>query len=138
VSAIYLETSALLRWLLGESESARVRGTLNDASAVVTSSLTYVETERALRRAQSEGSLAEADAQRLRGLLARARTGWFAMALTQSVLERAGRVFPVEPVRTLDALHLATALEFTQAHADLRVLTFDKRIADNAESLGIG
>ncbi len=57
--------------------------------------------------------------------------------LTPVVLARAVEPFPVT-VRTLDALHLATALVFLQAFPDLRILTYDQRIAANAEMLGIG
>jgi hypothetical protein len=59
------------------------------------------------------------------------------MTVSDEVLRRAGRTFPVEPVRTLDAIHLATALEFTAVYPDLRVLSYDRRIRGNAEALGI-
>ena len=59
------------------------------------------------------------------------------MAVTSDVLARAGRAFPVEPVRTLDAIHLATALEFVATYPDLRILSFDERVRSNAEALGI-
>jgi hypothetical protein len=41
-------------------------------------------------------------------------------------------------VRTLDALHLATALLFMQAFPDLQMLTIDQRIYVNSQALGIG
>ena len=40
--------------------------------------------------------------------------------------------------RTLDAIHLATALAFTEAFPELGVVSLDRRILDNAESLGLG
>ena len=43
----------------------------------------------------------------------------------------------VEPVRSLDAIHLATALEFTKVVATLGVLSFDTRITDNLDPLGL-
>jgi hypothetical protein len=59
------------------------------------------------------------------------------MSLTADVLTRAGQAFPIEPVRTLDAIHLATALAFAEALPDLRMLTLDRRILDNAAALGL-
>lgn len=138
MTALYLETSAVLTWLLGEGRADRVREAVDGADAVVTSSLMSVETERALVRAESDGLLRSGDGQRLRGALQRARAGWMRMGVSEEVLARASRPFPVEPVRTLDAIHLATALIFTRAFPDLRVLGFDQRILDNAEALGIG
>ncbi len=47
-------------------------------------------------------------------------------------------VFPVEPIRTLDALHLASALELLRLFPDLTVLSFDRRIVENLAPLGLG
>ncbi len=138
MSAVYFETSALLVWLFGEPRADEVRSTLDDATTVATSLVTLTETERALIRAEHGGLVTGGDAQRLRGLLQRARGSWLLMTVSEGVLDRAARAFPVEPVRTLDAIHLATALEFTRAFSDLRVLSFDRRIVDNAAALGIG
>ncbi len=104
---------------------------------VETSALTFAEAERALVRAESEELLLAADGQRLRGLLQRASAGWMKMMTSDEILARAGRPFPVEPIRTLDAIHLATALAFAKAFADLRLLSMDRRLADNAGALGL-
>ena len=138
MSTVYLETSALLAWLLGEPRAGEARAEIDAAESVVTSALTLLEAERALLRAEREELLREGQARRLRGILARTRDAWMSMQVQGEVLNRASRPFPVEPVRTLDAVHLATALVFTEAFPDLRVLTFDRRIAENAEALGIG
>jgi len=104
---------------------------------VVTSVLTPLACERVLVRAEVGAELKAREAQSLRGLLRRAGSSWMHMELTQSVRERAARAFPNEPVRTLDALHLATALEFSTAFADLEVLSRDRRFLSNAEPLGL-
>jgi predicted nucleic acid-binding protein len=137
VKVTYLESSALLQWLLGQSGAEHVRRTVDRAEAVLTSTLTLVEVERALQRAETQEVIRGGDAQRLRGLVNRAAGSWSRMAISDQVLARAGRAFPVEPVRTLDAIHLATALEFAAAFPDLHVLTFDSRVRDNAEALGL-
>ena len=137
MSAVYLESSALLAWLLGESRADEVKQTLDGAAAVATSELTILEAHRALHRAEGRSALTEGDAQRLRGLLRRVGEGWIRVKLFDDVLARAARPFPVEPIRTLDALHLATALELTQSLPDLRILSFDERIVDNARALGL-
>lgn len=138
MTTLYVETSAVLAWLLEEPTAAEVRESVDSAETVVTSELTWAEVERVVARGESSGSLRGADAQRLRGAVARQRSAWTSMAVSAAVLARTGRAFPMEPVRTLDALHLATALELTKAFPDLRILTFDRRIAENAAALGIG
>jgi len=138
VNVLYLESSAALAWLLGESQSHDVIAKVHEAEAVVTSVLTLLETQRALIRAERQNLLTAGQCQKLSGMLARAGTGWILMEISEQVRERAARAFPVEPVRTLDALHLATALLFMQIYPDLQILTYDRRIADNAQALGIG
>jgi uncharacterized protein with PIN domain len=138
MTAVYVETSAVLCWLLGEPEATEVRRRVDGAKLVATSVLTFVESERALIRAEAVGKLTGGDAQRLRGMLHRARTGWVVMEVSEQVRDRAARAFPVEPVRTLDAIHLATALAFSAVFPELRMLSFDARVRDNCEALGIG
>lgn len=138
MSQVYVETSAVLTWLLGESRADHVRAAIDGAETVVTSVLTLMEVERVLVRAEHEERVVAASAQTLRGMLRRAQTGWMLMELTQHVSARVGRPFPVEPVRTLDAVHLSTALEFAQVFPDLSVVSTDQRILSNCEPLGLG
>ena len=138
MSQIYIETSAILTWLFGQSRAEEVRNAVDAADVVMTSTLGFAESERALVRAEIENHLTAGDGRRLRGMLLRAQKSWLRMVVSEDVLTRAGRPFHVEPVRTLDAIHLATALAFTEVFPDLRILSFDLRILDNAEAMGIG
>ena len=138
MSVLYLESSAALAWLLGESRSLEVIAKVDEADTVVTSVLTLLETQRALIRAERQNILTAGQCNKLSGMLARASSGWVLMEISQPVRERAARAFPAEPVRTLDALHLATALFFMQVYPDLQIVTYDRRIAENAQVLGIG
>ena len=52
------------------------------------------------------------------------------------IVQRSRRSFPCEPIRALDAIHLATALAVRSLSPDVHVLSFDDRIRDNAASLG--
>ncbi len=137
MKVVYLESSAVLQWLLGQSGAADVRNTIDRAEIVLSSMLTLTESERVLLRTESHGAITGGDAQRLRGMLNRAQASWTRMRVSDEVLARAARAFPVEPVRTLDAIHLATALEFASTFPDLRVLSFDARVRSNAEALGL-
>lgn len=137
VPAVYAESSAVLAWLFGEPRSVLVRAALDEADAVVTATLTSVEARRALVRAAAEDRLAAATLRRLAGLLDRACAQWAMVELTATVRQRAAESFPVEPVRSLDAVHLASALEAQQLFPGLAVLSLDRRILDNLEPLGL-
>ena len=137
MKAVYFETSALLAWLLGEPCSGEVIRKISEAETVVTSVLTLVEAERALIRAETQSLLSAAEAEKLRGLLARSKSGWVLMEISEDVRDRANRFFPAEPIRTLEAIHLATALIFMRAYPALELFTCDHRILKNAQLLGI-
>src|SRR5512140_927013 len=104
MKALYLESSSAVAWLLGESTALDIGRRMDAAEIVVTSQLTIVEIERVIHRALAVRLIRETSAQKLRGLLARERKKWITMAVTEGVLARAGAAFPVEPVRTLDAI----------------------------------
>lgn len=70
-------------------------------------------------------------------LLDVAEASWDVHDLSGRVLARARTRFPVEPVRTLDALHLATAAVFQEALGRVALLTLDERIAANAAGMGL-
>jgi len=137
LKALYLESSAALAWLFNEPSAVGVLSAMNEADVVVTSLLTIVEVERAFHRALGQGLVKETAAHKLRGVLARERSKWITMSLSEEVLTRAGRAFPVEPVRTLGAIHLATALTFAEAFPELKLIALDRRVVENATSLGL-
>lgn len=133
---VYAESSAILSWLLGEAAGTDVAGALRSAEAVVASDITRIECERVLVRAWSTGLLTEADAADQAATLATAAHQWTLVRLDDTVAERCARPFPIEPVRTLDAIHLATALAARAVVPGLAVLTLDQRIRENANRLG--
>jgi len=134
---LYAESSAVLAWLLGEDSGAPVRALLASADIVIASDLTLVECERVLIRATTLGEMTEATAGTRRSVLNGAAARWHIVHLARDIIERARRPFPVEPTRTLDALHLATALTMRAAVADLEILSLDSRIRAAATTLGL-
>ena len=137
MATVYVETSALLSWLLGEPQADEVAALLDGASQVVSSVLTVTEAARGLLRAEQLERLTAAERLQIRGQLERVHPQWMLMEVTAEVRGRAAEPFAVEPVRALDAVHLATALAFRRAYPDLTVLTFDQRVRDNALALGL-
>jgi len=137
MKTLYVETSALLAWLFNEERALEAIEKINLAERIATSALTRLETERALLRAEKTGLISAAERQRLLGLFRRVSGGWYFLSVSNEVLLRAGIEFPIESVRSLDAIHLASALESVQLFQDVSVLSFDKRITDNLMPLGL-
>ena len=60
----------------------------------------------------------------------------FLLDIDQVVLDRVRRPFPVEPIRTLDAIHLATAELLDEPPQLATIVTRDERVRANAKALG--
>lgn len=135
--SLYAESSAVLAWLLGDREGDAVRTVLGAADHVVASDLTLIECDRVLIRAVVLGELSEAEASDRRAHLATASNHWHVLRIGQDVVERARRPFPAEPIRTLDALHLACALVSRSAVPGLGLLSLDVRLRASARQLGL-
>jgi len=133
---LYVETSAVLRWLFREEGGEGVRARLAAASKVTTSRLTLLETRRVVRRAECEGRITAAQSADLLAVVAQAASTWAVLEVCEEVARRAEDGFPNEPVRTLDAIHLASALFLRQSFPDLEIVSADERIVANAALLG--
>ena len=126
---IYLDTSAIVKLIRIEDESAALVGWLNEQSGqpLVASALAEIELPRALRRSQPE----------VLSLVAAVLSRLHRVDINAAV--RATAAAYVEPtLRTLDAIHLATAeflvasgLQFTA------FVTYDKRLAEAASRIGL-
>lgn len=123
--AHYLDTSALVKLIVAEAETAALRTWLEtEPRDPVTSDLARAELIRAARRVAPDRAVAA------RQLL----EAMIVVEVATAVFEEAGRLDPAG-LRTLDAVHLAAALDLGD---DLTaIVTYDNRLADAAQSLGI-
>jgi len=65
-----------------------------------------------------------------------AASHWQILHLAREVADRARQPFPAEPIRTLDAIHLASALTARAAVAGLALLSLDDRVRSAGRKLG--
>ena len=133
---LYAESSAVLAWLLGEDTAPQVRRILGAANIVIASDLTLVECDRVLIRAVALGDITEADAADRRAHLSTAAAHWHVLRMGHEIVDRARQPYPGEPIRTLDSLHLASALVARTGLAGVEVLSLDDRIRTAAGRLG--
>lgn len=132
---IYVETSALVRAVL-EGDMPVLSPALT-ARLRLTSVLTAVETERALLKAFLDKRISAEQRREARGWLRSFLATCELLELEQDVLDRAEQPFPVEPIRTLDALHVSSAVLFEQRVGEpLAVLSVDNRVRQNVDALG--
>lgn len=133
---LYAESSAVLAWLLDEPTAPTIRTSLASADLVLASDLTLLECQRALIRLVSLDQMTEAEVADHRGRLTQTAAHWTLLAIDSDIVERASHLFPVEPIRTLDALHLASALVARTAVPGIAMLSLDHRVRACAQALG--
>ncbi|HMD74754.1 MAG TPA: type II toxin-antitoxin system VapC family toxin [Steroidobacteraceae bacterium] len=134
---LYAESSAVLAWLLDENSAADVRRSLAAAEIIIASDLTLIECDRVILRAAALGELTEAEAADRRAHLTAAASHWQILRVAPEIVERARQPFPGAPVRTLDAIHLASALVARTAIAGLTLLSLDDRVRKAGKKLGL-
>jgi len=125
VSLFYLDSSALVKLIAQEPETPALVSLLEPRPEVVSSALARVEVLRAVARARGGKRALE----RAREVLSRV----VLVAMDDPILEAAATLDPVE-MRSLDAIHLATALALgaeTEA-----IVSYDARL--NAAAVAIG
>jgi len=123
VPATYLDSSALVKLVIDEPESGALRRHLRRRRPLVSSALTRTEVIRALLLEGDEGIA------RGRAVLGRVEL----LRVNDRVLNAAGVLLPSD-MRSLDAIHLATAKQLGQ---DLgQIVTYDEKMLDSARQLG--
>ncbi len=120
----YLDSSAIVKTIIREPESAGLRRFLRRYAVHAASSLVRAEVLRAVRRVDS------AAVPRVRQALARL----VLLDLTEETLVAAGMLEPAT-LRTLDAIHLVSAQRLVPQLGAL--VTYDQRMASAASDIGL-
>ena len=121
----YVDTSAMLKLAFLEAESAALRRWIDDARPVlVGSDLVRTETLRAARKRDAESVESALHALEIVALL----------SIPRIAFRRAAEIGP-DVLTSLDALHLATALELGDELTGM--VTYDKRLAAGCTAHGI-
>lgn len=114
-----------MKLAITEAESAALTGFLTSAERVISSEVSEVEVVRAA--AKDEGERGEALARRVLAEVS-------LVELTREVRLRASQLQPLT-MRSLDAIHLATALEI--AIEGVVFVAYDRRLLEAAAEVGL-
>lgn len=121
---VYLDSSAIVKLVLDEPESAALRGFVGRRRSLVSSALARTEITRALLPFGALAVRRGADALKRVELL----------RVSDAVLMEAGTLMPPE-LRALDAIHLATAVRLGSIL--WRLISYDRRMTAGAAVLGL-
>jgi predicted nucleic acid-binding protein len=127
VARAYLDSSAIVRWVVREPGWGELAGYLGAHPELFTSRLAFVELGRVLMRL-GDGERAQFR-ERVDDLLGRISI----VEVTPSIASAAGSIGP-QSLRSLDAIHLAS---YAALRPDVEALvTYDARLADAARAIG--
>lgn len=129
----YLDSSVLLRVVLGEPKRLPEWSRITEG---VTSEIARVECLRALDRLRLTGTMDDRELARRRATMLELLSGVETIRLNRAVLDRASEPFPTQ-LRTLDAVHLASALLLRAQVPALRFATHDDELATAALAVGL-
>ena len=129
---VYVDSSVLLRVVLGESHRLKAWGRIEQA---VSSELIRLECLRTIDRARVRLGLSDEQVAGRREAVIEALEGFSLVPVASAVLERAADPFPTT-LGSLDAIHLATALLVRGRFEELSVATHDEELALAARAVG--
>jgi hypothetical protein len=130
---VFFDTSALAKRYVEEEGSETVRALCAEADALGASVLVVPELISTLCRLVREGRLSSEDYRSLKSAVKADLSDADLCDLSQEVYRQALRCLELHPLRTLDALHVGSALTY---HPDLFV-SADHRQADAAGREGL-
>jgi predicted nucleic acid-binding protein len=134
----YFDTSALVKRYVDEPGRREVLQLLR-RNGCVTSAVLPVELRSGLRRRVAEGSIAAVRLPAILKHVADDRPYWTLVEVGTDVLAGAETLVAAYPIRTLDAIHVASAQLFA-ARVSVPGLTFvsaDKRQTETAVAVGL-
>ena len=133
----YFDSSALVKLYVQESGRPEVLRLLRHHEVVV-SAMLPIEVRGALRRRASENSIENARLPAALQQMAADRMQWNLLAVSKEVLDRAEQIVASQAVRTLDAIHIASAQEFeARLRADVPFVSADLRQTEAAGTAGL-
>ena len=133
----YFDTSVLVKRYVEERGSTATRKLLQ-RYRFLSSAVAPVEALSALSRRRTDGELTQRDFLAIKSRFHKDRAYWELVEVGPIVLSQAEELVQRAGLRTLDALHVASALTF-QAASGLTIpfVTADARQRDAAESLAL-
>lgn len=133
----YFDTSMLVKRYVKEAGSSVARK-LFQRYRFLSSAVAPVEVLSALARRRAAGELTQRDFLAIRARLHKDRAYWELIEVGPIVLSHAEELVEKTGLRTLDALHVASALSFQAAVSlTIRFVTADIRQREAAEALSL-
>lgn len=131
---VYWDASALVSALILDAHSERAVTTAQRPLTHLLSTLAYAEVVAAVARAELQGGL---DAQRAKAVRQQLRHGPWRRLMLQPDWVAIDELAARSPLRGADLWHLASVSTLTRQLPEVRLLSFDARLAGAAAAVGL-
>ena len=135
---LYIDTSALIKIYVQESNSELVQGWIENAEVVATGLMTRAETSSGINRVFRMKIANESQYRTALSDFRRNWEEWHRIPVTEQIVARADFLICQFVLKGYDAVHLACALTWHDAlHAPVAFATFDAQLHEAAKNAGL-
>ena len=125
---LYVDTSALVKLYVEETDRGLVVATVDRATTVATARVTYAEARAAFARARRERILTPVDLRKAVRLLDEEWGTYTIVDVSDPLVRHAGLLAERHALRGYDAVQLAAALQVKPNGSDVEFASFDARL----------
>jgi len=135
---LYLDTSALVKLYVPETDSAKIAQLVDAAEMSSTSRIAYAEVRAAFARKRRERAVTLRDYRTIVQDFDNDWESFFIVDVSDTLIKRAGELAETFALRGYDAVHLASArILGEQASQAVMFACFDDKLARAARRLGL-
>jgi predicted nucleic acid-binding protein len=126
-----------VKLLVLEDGSDEVGALVSEAALVGSSRISFVECHAALARTRREGRIGRADMATARRRFDERWSGLVIVELDEPLGQSAAQLCHDHPLRSADAIHLASAAQLAETEPDVRFASWDRRLWEAAGVVGL-
>lgn len=131
-----MDSSALVKLLVIEDGSDQVSALVAEAAVVGSSRISFVECHAALARTRREGRMTRADMATAGRRFDERWSGLVIVELDEPLGQSAVQLCRDQPLRSADAIHLASAAQLAETEPGVRFASWDRRLWEAAGLVG--
>ena len=135
---LYIDTSALIKLFIEETQSAEIKRLVENADMVATGLITRAETPAGINRLARMNVIKPAECEAALDNFRKEWDYYHRILVTEQIVIRAGFLTSQYSLRGYDAVHLACALTWSELlGAPITLATFDKELYEAAQKSGM-
>lgn len=135
---LYIDTSALIKLFIQESQSDEIRHLVENANLVATGLITRAETPAGINRLARMNVINQAECEAALDNFRKEWGEYHRIVVTEQMVIRADFLTGQYSLRGYDAVHLACALTWSELlGAFVTLATFDKELYEAAQKSGL-